>query len=559
MVTPRRKRISRRATKETGGDIATQALSRAPEPSVDRIEELASRILKGDILLPKFQRDFVWDKPQIVDLLDSVANNYPIGSVLLWRSRAELKSERSIADLEIAPTQQDYPVNYLLDGQQRLSTICGALYWHGTDENSRWNIAYDLRERRFLHLETLADPPLHQIRLNKLVDPSAYFQQVSSLDVLGAADVAMLKSNAKELFDRIKDYKIATVTLHDMSIEDVAPIFERINSRGTPLTIVDLMRAATWSEDFDLIDAIAGITDELDTKNFGGIDRKAILRSISAAAGGGFSESSIDGLRRHEAATLKKAVTDTKEAYQRAVDFLATELRIPSDSQIPYINQVVVLSEVFRLLKSPTAAQYDEIKRWFWRTAVSGYFGGWNTGNMSLDQQAVKDFAAGTSAVIETSVSDPGQSVWVNQQFRSNSAHARILTLLLASKEPVDLLTGQKIDVAKALFQGNSKEFHHFFPRDYLVKGRRVTARRANSLANFVMLSANSNKKISSRAPSAYLKEVQVTLGEKLDAALRANLISDEAFRAALSDNYEGFLAARAMTIASEVAKLTGW
>jgi hypothetical protein len=85
--------------------------SRAPEPTVDRIDELANRILHGDILLPKFRRDFVWEKHQIIDLLDSIANNYPIGSVLLWRSREHLKSERNIADLEIAQTQTGYPVN----------------------------------------------------------------------------------------------------------------------------------------------------------------------------------------------------------------------------------------------------------------------------------------------------------------------------------------------------------------------------------------------------------------------------------------------------------------
>src|SRR4029077_5304862 len=307
--------------------------SRAPEPTVDRIEELAGRILRGDILLPKFQRDFVWEKPQILDLLDSIVNNYPIGSVLLWRTHAKLRSERNIADLQIAPTQQDYPVNYLLDGQQRLSTICGALYWNGTDENSRWNLAYDLRERKFVHLDTLDNPPLHQIRLNKLADPSIYFQHVSSLKSIGAHDFSVLEARAKELFDRFKDYKIATVTLHDMSIQSVAPIFERINSRGTPLTIVDLMRAATWSEEFDLIDAITTITDELSLKNFGGIERKAILRSISAASGGGVSEASIDGLRKQSPQELETAVLETKEAYARAVDFMSTELHIPSDAQ----------------------------------------------------------------------------------------------------------------------------------------------------------------------------------------------------------------------------------
>src|SRR5207245_1213993 len=109
-------------------------------------------------------------------------------------SREHLRSERNIADLEIAPTQLDYPVNYLLDGQQRLSTICGALYWKGNDPNSRWNLAYDLRSKAFIHLTTMDDPPLYQVRLNKLTDPSAYFKHISSLSTLQANDVPLLEA-----------------------------------------------------------------------------------------------------------------------------------------------------------------------------------------------------------------------------------------------------------------------------------------------------------------------------------------------------------------------------
>jgi hypothetical protein len=538
--------------------LSAVAPSRAPEPTVDRIEELAGRILRGDILLPKFQRDFVWEKHQIIDLLDSIANNYPIGSVLLWRSREVLRSERSIADLEIAPTQQDYPVNYLLDGQQRLSTICGALYWQGGDPRSRWNLAYNLREKSFVHLETLDDPPLHLLRLNKLTDPSAYFQHVSSLSTLKATDVPSLVASAKELFDRFKDYKVATVTLHEMSIQAVAPIFERINSRGTPLTIVDLMRAATWSETFDLIDAIAGISEELEAKFFGGIDRKAILRSISAAAGGGFSEASIDGLRKHSPVELEAAVGETKAAYGRAVDFMATELHIPSDKQVPYVNQVVVLAEVFRLIKHLTPNQFAAVRTWFWRTAVAGYFGGWNTGNMGSDQKAVQGFAAGQSKHIDSVVQNPGPGIWTTQQFRSNAAHSKILILLLAFNRPTDLLTSQKIDTGDALFHGNTKEFHHFFPRDYL-KSKGVAIRNGNVLANFVMLTAASNKRITNRAPSDYLRECVATLGTKLDGVLASNLISQAAFQAAMADDYGAFLSERSKTITSVVSTLTGW
>ncbi|MDT3395736.1 DUF262 domain-containing protein [Streptomyces sp. B1866] len=110
-----------------------------PEPAVPRLEALASRVLSGDIVLPKFQRGFVWSRQQTLDLLDSVSRNYPIGSVLLWQSTERLASERTVAGLNVEPQRHGYPVNYILDGQQRLASICGALYWRPDgDPESSW-------------------------------------------------------------------------------------------------------------------------------------------------------------------------------------------------------------------------------------------------------------------------------------------------------------------------------------------------------------------------------------------------------------------------------------
>lgn len=85
--------------------------------------------------------------------------------------------------------------------------------------------------------------------LRHLSNPSTYFSRLTGLD-------EWLGTRARGLFDRFTDYQVAIVTLGDMSIKDVAPVFERINSTGTPLTIVDLMRAATWSPTFDLVDSM---------------------------------------------------------------------------------------------------------------------------------------------------------------------------------------------------------------------------------------------------------------------------------------------------------------
>ncbi len=529
-----------------------------PQPSVDRIDDLARRILNGDILLPKFQRNFVWNKNQILQLLDSVYKNYPIGSVLLWQSRLELKSENDIAGLNITLPKPDYPVNYLLDGQQRLSTICGAMFWTGTKPKSPWNLCFDLRKELFFHMDTMDDPPLHQIRLSKLSDPSKFFMHVSSLDNLTSKDKTELKENANNLFNRFKDYKIASVTLGDMSIDDVAPIFERINSTGTRLTIVDLMRAATWSREFDLVETIEGILNELDNKNYGGIESKALLRNLSSAAGGGFSVESINSLRNKEVDALKQAAKDSLEASKKAVDYLQTQIKIPNDSLIPYLNQFVVLTEIFRQVPRPNANQYSAIKKWFWRSSLTGYFAGWNTGMMSTDLANITEFADGTSNSIEINEAKPNDDIWLRRNFRINNAHAKLFAIFLAYQNPIDLLTGQEIDKSKTLSWVNSKEYHHFFPKAFLkLSGYKMN--KINALANIICLSSSSNKIITDRKPSEYLTDVEKAAGRNLDKWLESNIISTEAFNAAKNDDYENFLKIRSKDIADKINLEADW
>lgn len=542
--------MSSTTSKITSGPTAI--VPKDPQPSVDRIDDLARRILTGDILLPKFQRSFVWEKHQIIKLLDSVYKNYPIGSVLLWQSRLELRSENSIADLEINLPKPDYPVNYLLDGQQRLSTICGAMFWHGDNEESEWNIIFDLRKEEFSHVATLEDLPLHQIRLNKLGNASAYYKHIASLDTLSAKDIAQLKEVADKLFNRFKDYKIASVTLGDMSIDDVAPIFERINSTGTRLTIVDLMRAATWSQDFDLVETIDNILKELSIKDFGGIEKKTILRNMSAASGGGFSIENINNLRNKTIDELKIAAQDTLEASKKAVDYLKTQIKVPNDKIIPYLNQFVVLTELFRQIPRPNGAQYSEITKWFWRSSVSGYFAGWNTGMMNTDLMELNRFVAGDKQELEIYDNVPPYDIWKKRTFRANNAHSKLYGILLAYQKPKDILTGQEIDLESTLSWINQKEFHHFFPQAYL-KNKGVHPNKINCLANIILLTSSSNKYISDKSPSEYLIEVKKASESELLNWLDSNIIPVEAFEAALNDDFEKFIELRAQAIHTKV------
>lgn len=529
-------------------------LPRDPEPNTPRLVTVAEDILAGRILLPKFQRDFVWTRRQVLNLLDSIARNYPIGSILLWDSDQELASERTIADLDIDFLPIGHRVNYLLDGQQRLSTICGALNWEPEgNPKSMWNIVYDLAEGMFIHRDTLDEPPPTQFPLRLVLNGADFFSRVEKLDD------EELKERAKLLYNRFTDYRIATVTLRDMPIEEIGLVFERVNTTGTELSLVEFMRAATWTPGFDLLDSIDAIKDVLQHKNYGSLDPKVLLRAIAAAAGSGYSRADVEQLRHLPKSQLKDVITETEEAAKRAVDFLTTEIRTPSSKTLPYDTQFAVLVSIFTWLKKPSADQFAAIRRWFWRTTLGGRYQNWNLNQMAADRTAVNNFISGNTSEIDIPVSVPGADIWRRSRFSVENAVSKMTALLLANATPLDIRTGALLDTGKALSWANDKEWHHFFPKDYLKKHQGIDVSGANVPANIVMLSSATNIFVSNQPPAGYLRDFTDELGEeRILNHLASCLVSEEAYEAAIRNDYQEFLRIRSETLHRRALDLAG-
>ena len=92
-----------------------------------KIEELISSIKREEIVMPEFQREFVWNKARIKELVQSLLNSYPVGGILIWKtdSPPQLKGQTFKDGHETGRTYQ-----VLLDGQQRST----ALYMLSTGE-----------------------------------------------------------------------------------------------------------------------------------------------------------------------------------------------------------------------------------------------------------------------------------------------------------------------------------------------------------------------------------------------------------------------------------------
>ena len=88
------------------------------------VEELVSRIERGQLRLPEMQRRYVWRSPRVRDLLDSLYRGYPSGAILLW----ETSEDVPLQDFSISQQANPYGnTQLLLDGQQRLTSLSAVI------------------------------------------------------------------------------------------------------------------------------------------------------------------------------------------------------------------------------------------------------------------------------------------------------------------------------------------------------------------------------------------------------------------------------------------------
>lgn len=498
---------------------------RDPRPEVLRLEELALLVKSGDIKLPRFQRPFVWKRSDMLLLLDSIYKGYPIGSLLLWNSSQPLKSVRDIADLVVESKIESYPTSYLLDGQQRLTTLCGALFWEGGASDSLWNIWFDLNSETFFHGK--GESTDFAFPLNKMIDTSEFIAQCMRFQHL--PDRQMYVDRAQKLLRSVKDYKIAVVKIGDMSIEEVAPIFERINSTGRKLTMVDLMMAATWSNGFDLSGYIQGIICSSDSKGLSGVPDQYVLRSIAAAADLGINKEDIQRLRGLTPADLKKSADACDEAFGAAAKWMSADLGIQDVSYLPYGLFLTHAVEFFRVAVNPTSGQLDELRAWFWFSAITSYFSGANTGQNSRDIALIRSFARGeVSALFERRQIDITRFLF--DKFNLRNASSTTFALMLLALKPAKSISGREMSI-DSVIEKSGRLFH-------TIHGSRVPDKNVCVIINPYRESASS--------------------AVEDDGLLKSHLLGGGVVGAAKKGDYRNFFELRAGEVSNFIAGLTG-
>ncbi len=442
------------------------------------------------------------------------------------------------------------PTDYVLDGQQRITVIYSSLGAPFQEEG--FAPAYDLRTRQFISLEEADSPVTFPLRwiynTTKLLDFRTGLQTHH--------DAPDLQSRLDELVDAFSKYKLPVVTLKDLTVEEVCPIFERINSSGTKLSTYDLMVAATWSQEFDLNGKVDEIAQGLRNKNFHKIDPDTILKCLAAVQFSSITQGQIINLRQLKKDVMSDLVRRTKEALLQAVDLLATEFGIYSWDFLPYEAVLIILCHLCAKAVSPSAIRFPNLRQWFWRSAFSQRYRVGGENFVSKDLADVGRFVINGHGKPSDFGIPPQPTVWLRLQFRANNSISSAYALALASLKPCNLTNGALIDVSIALSQFNKKEFHHIYPRAFL-KGSDF-AGEANAIANICMLASSENKVISDEDPRLYLPKLIDGLGSRAESVFRSNALPPPTKFLYDVATFEEFLTERSEIIAKLVNDLCG-
>ena len=89
------------------------------------IEAIVGKLKRGELRIPAFQRGFVWSPDDVAFLMDSIYKSFLFNSFLLWRTKVKLTQERDLGPFQVPEPTADYPTDYVLDGQQRLTSMLG--------------------------------------------------------------------------------------------------------------------------------------------------------------------------------------------------------------------------------------------------------------------------------------------------------------------------------------------------------------------------------------------------------------------------------------------------
>ncbi len=527
----------------------------------------------GGFWLPNIQRPFVWKEDQIERLFDSIMRQYPISTLLIWKTKSDIKKRKFIDNYHTNLKLTDFyvPVDnhakmLVLDGQQRLQSLFIGLRGSYEKKELYFNLLSgdpvspeEMRyEFKFLDSSKATFPfyKFHEIvfsneRPNKLADRLCSLAPAA----LDANAKDLIKDNIESVNETfIKNEVISYQELDSIdnpdaySENDVVEIFIRANSGGTKLGKSDLLFSLLVSSWDDAESQLESLLENVNKTGYL-FTRDFVLKTCLTL----LDKGARYDVTKFRHGTTKDEISINWQAISAAIsdvkDYLSGKTFIRSDKALPsYLGLIPIIYFRYKFPKQWSSIR--NLDTYILRTLLTGSFSGTPD---SLIDKCVKVINTSNQfdvkeifAVIEAD----GRNLAITQDSILNTSYGDKSIHLIFN------LWYQGFDYQPS-YNNNLPQVDHIFPQSLLKQvkylnhntGKEISRYKPaiiNQIANCMLLTAQENG-----AGGKTDTSPELWFENKSSDYLNKHLIPQDKNLWKL-ENYDDFIAARKLMIVNK-------
>ncbi len=528
-----------------------------PEPISRTFTGLISDIEKGQIKIPQFQREFVWDIKKSAKLMDSIVKGYPIGTFIFWKTKDRLRSVRNLGKFKLPePNEGDF-IDYVLDGQQRLTSLFATLKGLKIERDEKT----DDYDEVYINLDANDDDEI------VIIDKEMYSEKalIRLTDLLyGPLSVLFnfeerYHPRLQEFKTRIEAYSYSIILIRDAELDIATEIFTRINEGGKALTVFEIMVAKTFDSkrDFDLAEKYSELVENLSNINYETISDATVLQTVSILLEKECNRKTILKLNK------KKFIDIWGEAInsiEKTCEYFKGFYRIPVSQLLPYNSLIIPFAYFFYHHKDkPTGIKQKYLQDFFWRVALGIRYSSGVESKLAQDIKRIDKILKEELPHYDWTIDySPIRLREQNGWFSTGNAWIKSLLCIYAYQQPKSFNDDSIVNISNDwLKQANSKNYHHFFPKAFLEKKIDWDYKQywINHILNITIVDDFLNKReISAKSPSSYMNKFSKQNSE-IEQTMKTHLIGNiEAF-GIWEDDYDKFLKERSKALSREIKK----
>ena len=525
------------------------------DPTDLSIEDLVKEIKQGKIRIPEMQRGYVWNKNKVCNLLDSLYQGYPSGTILVWRH----KSDENVVLRDSAISQEDHKKYVLLlDGQQRLTSLTALLcdervkirgkersidvlfnLEHPDYDESLDNYS-DLDEDE-QNLDKSMPDANEEEKLKKMnekvfavsnkkiakyphwISVSEIFKQDDAYEVLKNENINVDMGSSKGKKYRKRLEKLLSIKKYRYKIDivdsgklykEVSDIFVRVNSGGANLRGHDLASAQITAKWQGALEVFQKAEEKYQDYGYN-LGMSTLLKSLMAITTGQCRFKELPELQLER---LKQGWSEADDAIDHSIKFLRNNVKVESSALLS--SPFIVATIAYHGCQSEFKIHPDEEKKLCYWALVANVKRRYSRGSsetfLDQDLKSIREAKSESESKSERLLSNlekqMGRLDIKANEFSgrdAKSAHFKTMFLAFQNAGAADWLSSVSINIDGFTDRRNKKEsqFHHLFPQGRL-KANGYDKKKINDMRNLTFLSARTNNELRDSLPEEYLKKI---------------------------------------------------